>query len=145
MKRDRMQGWSLPAVMMLIIVLAFLQFTLLLRVQLGQEQVRNRYLTGVARDLAEDGIEFEKLMLQKGQAAPESAPHREQVGVFANRQGLFSAFARPLGNDEYQVVGEGKIISKNGGLKLSSRIRATVKKLPNGSWQTLDWSEDGSR
>jgi len=139
------RGAALLVVAMIIIFLSGLVSLTFLRAAMGDRLVRNRYLTGVVRDLAENGIELERLLLSKGQAASVHSPHREQIGFFLGYRGSFESYVRPQANGEMMAVSEGKLADRTGQEKYSVRIQARIRHSSQGQWETLEWSEEPVR
>jgi hypothetical protein len=135
------RGTSLIYVLMVIIFFTGLIYLSLTRAQLGHDAVRARYLTGVALDLAENGVELQRYLLGHGRPCAESAPCREDAGDFAGAHGEFSSFARPLPNGDHLAIATGELRDRRGRVLYSLRVQAQLSKDPSGQWKATSWTE----
>jgi hypothetical protein len=135
------RGTSIFAVLMIIIFFTGLIYLSLARAQAGHEAVRARYLTGVALNLAENGVELQRYLLDHGHPCAESAPCREEAGEFAGQTGGFTSSARPGANGGFVVVSTSELRDRRGRVVASLRIEAHLAKDPSGQWRTVSWSE----
>ncbi len=135
------RGTSLVAVFIIIMVISTAINLSLLRTGAGLDLVQNRYWTGVARDLAENGFEYERSMAANGKMAAKTDPHRVEVGMFAGLAGIFESHGRTLEAGSIEIVSRGELLNRDGIIKFSLDITARLRTRPDGSRQTVTWTE----
>ena len=135
------RGTSIIYVLMIIIFFTGLIYLSLTRAQLGHDAVRARYLTGIALDLAENGVELQRYQLGRGRPCAESAPCHEDAGDFAGAHGEFSSFARALPNGDYLALATSELRDRRGRVLYSLRLQAQLSKDASGQWRAISWSE----
>jgi len=106
--------------------------------------VRDRYLSGIVHDLAENGIEYERLMISRHAAADAGRPHRKEIDTFAGFTGLFESHGRLLARNRYEVHSLGKVLEGNGDTRASVRILAEIHLAADGTWKTVAWKEQAN-
>ncbi len=139
------KGSSLIVILAIIFILNSLLFLSLKRSESAFQLVRNRYLGSVVRDMAENGIVFERLMISKGQGTGSDLPHQKEIGIFASCAGSFESFRKPLKQkNTYEIVSHGILLDRKGKAAFSAHITARVLLRADGQWETIHWSEQSS-
>jgi hypothetical protein len=136
-------GTSLPVVMVVTAVLYALLFHSLMRTEVGHRLVRDRYLGGVARDLAENGIEVAKLSIAKGKKVLSGQAQQRTLGRFAHCIGKFEVSVNGIGSERLELISVGKLVDRRGRLAYSARVTARLRRSAEGRWQTVQWREQG--
>ncbi|MCP4687225.1 MAG: hypothetical protein GY859_04185 [Desulfobacterales bacterium] len=129
----------------LIFTLGVLHGVSLKRSTLAMKMVKSRYWSAAALDLAENGVEFERMLISGGGIAqPGRSPgaHRRELGVFAGYEGVFESSTTALENREYQIVSYGRLFNHKGEVQYAVRIRARIRPDSEGFFETVQWSEE---
>lgn len=128
-------------VMIIITFLSGLMMLSLMRSDIGIRHTLDRYLSGVASDLAENGIEFEKTMSGKGAAV--SSANRKGYGLFAGYRGSSESSTTPLAtvdNASFEIMSKGILEDSKGKIKCLIQIKARFQRSPDGL-HLIDWNE----
>lgn len=135
------KGSSVIIILAIMFILNSLLFLSLNRSESAFRLVKNRYLGGVAQDMAENGVAFEQLMISKKQGADSNSPHRREMGMFADYAGSFESFFKPLKQNTFEIISRGKLVDRTGKMVFLTQITATTLHTDNGQWKIIYWSE----
>lgn len=153
------KGSSILAVLMAVFFLSTLLFLSLMRSEAALRLVKYRYLESVALDLAENGIEFEKMMIKKniikamiikkasqpvrdeGSNEAMNKTHYRKFNTFAGYAGSFESFFKPLNSGAYEITSRGKLIDSEKKPAFTAEIMVRIALDRRGSWKTIHWSE----
>ncbi len=138
MKHQNKGGVALIYTLVLCLMLNFLFFYAFMRTDVAMEQVRGRYLEGIALDLAENGIEKAKVNISHG----NTDPTEETIGEFAGNAGLLQTEVSSLSPNSYKISSTGKLIAPSKKTLCQMKVTAHLKLLPDGSWKTIKWQQD---
>ncbi|MCP4351516.1 MAG: hypothetical protein GY795_39120 [Desulfobacterales bacterium] len=141
--KKKEQGNLLLTVLIIMFLLNSILFISLTRSESSFRLLKNRYLNDVARNLAENGIEFERFMISKGKHAGSDSPHKRDIGMFAKHAGSFESYASLIEEDVFEIVSKGKLSDQSGRLKFSICILARISCSEDGAWKITGWSEQG--
>ncbi len=128
----------------LIVTLGVLHGVSLKRSTLAMKMVKGRYWSAAAFDLAENGVEFERMLISNGAVAPPGRPpeaHFRKLGKFAGYEGLFESSTTVLDDAEFEIVSYGKLLNYKGEVRYAVRIDARIRPDANGVWKTVQWTE----
>ncbi len=139
--REHERGAALISVMLVMIFICGLLYLSYLRAEVGHRAVKARYLAGVARDLAENGVEAQRHLIGRGTPSDRMTPLRESVGTMARHEGGFESYALPLGDGAFGIFSRGELVSPQGEVADAVEIKAEVKKALDGSWAVTSWEE----
>ncbi len=149
MKPTRILGSSRGSVhfaliFIVIVTLGVLHGVSLKRSTLAMKMVKGRYWSAAAFDLAENGVEFERMLLSTGAAAAPGRPpetHSRSLDKFAGYEGLFESSAAALEDGAYEIVSTGKLLDHKGEVRYAVRIDARIRPDSRGVWKTIRWTE----
>ncbi len=137
--REHERGAALISIMLVMIFICGLLYLSYLRTEVGHRAVKARYLAGVARDLAENGVEAQRYLIGRGAPRARRRPLRASVGTMARHEGGFESYALPLGDGAYGIFSRGELISPRGEVAGAVEIKAEVKQGLDGSWTVTSW------
>jgi len=136
------QGTTIVAILGIMAFLSALLFLSFMRTETGYRLVMDRYLNGVAFDLAENGIAFEQYMIQKEKMGNPQSPNRRYVGKFAYCRGSFESFSKALPGGDFQVVSTGRLVDGQNRPKALVRIKTMLRENSEGGWELIDWAQE---
>ncbi len=135
-------GVHFALIFAVIVTLGVLHGVSLKRSTMGMNMVKGRYWSAAALDLAENGVEFERMLLSGG-AGPTGRPpgtHRRELGKFAGYDGLFESSASALENGEHRILSTGMLLNHRE-VRYAVKITARIRPDAEGVWRTVHWSE----
>ncbi|MDM8516332.1 hypothetical protein QUF76_09050 [Desulfobacterales bacterium HSG16] len=161
------RGSSILAVLMAVFFLSTLLFLSLMRSEAALRLVKYRYLESIALDLAENGIEFEKMIIKKniiktmiikkvsqpirdaardkieyeGRNDAINKTHYKKFNTFAGYAGSFESFFKPLKSGAYEITSRGKLTDSEKKPAFTAEIMVQIALDRRGSWKTIGWSE----
>ncbi len=153
------QGSSILAVLMAIFFLSTLLFLSLMRSEAAMKLVKYRYLESIAMDLAENGIEFEKMRIKQTMVAKKGnrsdynsdfekhetetikKTHYSKFDTFAGYAGSFESLFKPLGSGTYEIISMGKLIDCEKKPAFTAKIIALAMMDGQGYLKMTYWSE----
>ena len=125
-------------VMFICLSLDILFFYALIRAEVDMDNIKARYLEGIALDLAENGVEKAAYNLHK----QDTETLRETVDKFAGNDGLFITETISTAPAAYKIISTGKVISPEGETICEDRVITHLEKTPEGSWKIVKWRQN---
>ena len=134
------QGAVLVTVLLILLFLSVILFVSLKRSEAAFKLVKNRYWDGIVLDMAENGLEFERLMISKGKNVGPDSPHIREFGSFAGYSGSFESFSKRMTPDTHEITSVGKLLDRNGNSAFSLKICEKIH-FGGGRWETIARTE----
>ncbi len=138
-------GVHFALIFALIVTLGVLHGVSLKRSTLAMKMVKGRYWSAAAFDLAENGVEFERMLISGGAIAPSGRPpeiHSRSLGKFAGYEGLFESSATAVEDGAYEITSHGKLLDHKGEVRYAVRINTRIRPDSRGVWKTIQWTEE---